>query len=202
MNPEIKRQTADFLNLPAIETGINKRYNKVPKYPYWIGFIADPYHDQDTPPDSIAIAGGKQWTFPIVLEDDAHFHLMGIKYVVQGDYSGGLYTRFKLKSMFSKSGLGPPLDTLRAYNEDLDVSLDMTSPAGRPLYGAPATVTPVDATGQLRVTAIQTVKDGSGSLRTEYLIPAGGTFRITCRNNTAATTLKVNGVCFGYKIFI
>lgn len=226
----LKVQQADprfgrMLRKSAVQFGDSPRFDSSKAFPFFYSFIAYPYQfgnvnqttgeyeittaEADGPDGLLVAANGGIREIPIVMDEDANFHLLSIRY--------GAWNPTIVAPNGSRARLLAPANSLQGgrslfqaemnqmdfYSTYLSVSVYMTSSGGRDLYGGMQRnpITGAQDEQPIPVQATQGVQDGCGSLRTAFQLPKQATVRIRVVNKFSQD-LRVYGHLFGYKITV
>ena len=183
------------------------------KFPYWACFIPDPYADYQQPPLGQTIQAGGAYTFPINLQrDDSLYHLLYVKYTAYKLYNGNYYLHkpdasgtWRDFNTHAASGTWQINQNFywRTWAEDLDCKLTITSGPDRIIYGDKLQITPEGPgySTQLRLQSMQAQFSGYRVIRTSHLIAKEGSLQVRVTNNSDVA-LIVNGVTYGYRIYL
>lgn len=214
-----------LLRKPNVDFGNAPRYDDIKAYPYLYSFVSFPYQygninettgnydisaaEAEGPDGILVAANGGIREIPIVMDDDANYHMLSIRY-------GAHRPEFEAPDG-SRARLLPPANALQAgrslfqaqmnqldyYVTYLDVSVYMVSSGGRDLYGGMQRNPLNGAQEELPIPtqALQGVQDGISGLRTAFQLTKGATVRVRVVNRFAYD-LRVYGYLFGYKITV
>lgn len=214
-----------LLRKPAVQFGDNPRDEDQKAYPFLYSFVPYPYQygninettgtyeisaaEAEGPDGILVAANGGIREIPIVLDDDANYHLLSVRYGAHRptfDAPDGCRARLLAPANALQGGRSlfqAQMNQLDYYVTYLDVSVYMVSSGGRDLYGGFQRNSTTGAQEEIPVPtqALQGVQDGFSGLRTAFQLPKGATVRVRAVNRFPYD-LRIYGYLFGYKITV
>jgi hypothetical protein len=206
----------DFLHEPGIDVTGDRVSGYEYKHwtPLWIPFIqaSSGIWDQDFAvfpaatgilPFTKTIPVGSKWDFQMLTPDDHPFLLLDVKVISTPVGGSRFQTVFDMATQpyLAQKYLFP-------NNENVITQVIAISPSGKPVWGgvqnvsgminSAATIGPEPHAELVPLSNTQSNRSGKGALQHGILFPPNGMLKVQVENRRAATSIEVNGACFGY----